>query len=209
MIRARRAATIAREGRGKETAMRDDASVIDLVARVGDGDQDAWNELVERYSPLVWSICLRYRLDRDDIEDVRQSVWMLLIERIGTLREPAALPGWLSTTTRNECLRVLRVSRRHDHGSLPPEDLMPPDPNAVQVDRDILEAERDDALRAAFDGLSPGCRQLLSMLVADPPVPYAEISAALGVAVGSVGPTRARCLDHLRRSPHLAGVLDR
>ena len=57
---------------------------------MGDGDQDAWNELVERYSPLVWSICLRYRLDRDDIEDVRQSVWTLLLERVGTLREPAA-----------------------------------------------------------------------------------------------------------------------
>ena len=188
--------------------MRDDASVIDLVARVGDGDQDAWNELVERYSPLVWSICLRYRLDRDDIEDVRQSVWTLLLERVGTLREPAALPGWLATTTKNECLRVLRVSRRHDHGSLPPEDLMPSDPNAVQVDQDILVAERDDALRAAFDGLSQRCRQLLSMLVADPPVPYAEISAALDLAVGSVGPTRARCLNELRKSPHLAGVLD-
>jgi RNA polymerase sigma factor (sigma-70 family) len=188
--------------------MRDDASVIDLVARVGDGDQDAWNELVERYSPLVWSICLRYRLDRDDIEDVRQSVWMLLIERIGTIREPAALPGWLSTTTRNECLRVLRVSRRHNHGSLPPEDLMPPDPNAVQVDQDIIEAERDDALRAAFDELPARCRELLSMLVADPPIPYAEISTVLHLAVGSVGPTRARCLSELRQSPHLVGVLD-
>jgi RNA polymerase sigma factor (sigma-70 family) len=208
MIRARRAAITRRDGRGKETAMRDDASVIDLVARVGDGDQDAWNELVERYSPLVWSICLRYRLDRYDIDDVGQSVWLLLIERIGTIREPAALPGWLATTTRNECLRVLRVTRRHDHGGLPPEDRMPVAPNAAPIDRDILAAERDAALRAAFDGLSDGCRELLSLLVADPPVSYAEISAALGVAVGSVGPTRARCLERLRRSPQLAGVLD-
>jgi RNA polymerase sigma factor (sigma-70 family) len=188
--------------------MRDDASVIDLVARVSGGDQAAWNELVERYSPLVWSICLRYRLDRDDIDDVGQSVWLLLIERIGSLREPAALPGWLSTTTKNECLRVLRVTRRHDHGGLPPEDRMPPDPDTVPVDRDLLAAERDVALRAAFDGLPHGCRELLSMLVGDPPASYADISAALGVAVGSVGPTRARCLDRLRRSPQLAGVLD-
>jgi RNA polymerase sigma factor (sigma-70 family) len=192
----------------KGTAMRDDASVIALVARVGAGDQAAWNELIERYSPLVWSICLRYRLDRDDIDDVGQSVWMLLIERIGTLREPAALPGWLATTTKHECLRVLRVSRRHEHGGLPPEDRMPPDPDAELVDADILAAERDVALRTAFDELPHGCHQLLSMLVSDPPSSYADISATLGVAVGSIGPTRARCLDRLRRSPHLASVLD-
>jgi DNA-directed RNA polymerase specialized sigma24 family protein len=74
--------------------MRDDPSVISLVARVSDGDQGAWNELIERYSPLVWSICMRYRLNRDDTDDVGQSVRLLLIEQIGSLREPAALPGW-------------------------------------------------------------------------------------------------------------------
>ena len=188
--------------------MRDDASVISLVARVGDGDQGAWNELVERYSPLVWSICLRYRLARDDIDDVGQSVWMLLIERIGTLREPAALPGWLATTTKHECLRVLRIARRHEHPGLPPEDRMPPDPDAGLIDEDILAAERGAALRAAFEELPRGCHELLSMLVSDPPSSYADVSAALGVAVGSIGPTRARCLDRLRRSPHLAGMLD-
>jgi RNA polymerase sigma factor (sigma-70 family) len=188
--------------------MRDDASVTALVARVGAGDQGAWNDLIERYSPLVWSICLRYRLGRDDIDDVGQSVWMLLIERISTLREPAALPGWLATTTKHECLRVLRVTRRHEHGGLPPEDRMPPDPDAETIDRDMLAAERDAALRAAFDELPHGCHELLSMLVSDPPSSYADISAALGVAVGSIGPTRARCLERLRRSPHLAAVLD-
>ena len=89
--------------------MRDDPSVIALVARVRDGDQEAWDEIVERYSPLVWSICVRYRLSRQDIDDVGQSVWLLLVEQIGSLREPAALPGWLATTTRRECLRVLRA----------------------------------------------------------------------------------------------------
>jgi RNA polymerase sigma factor (sigma-70 family) len=95
--------------------MRDDPSVIALVARVGDGDQEAWNELVERYAPLVWSICVRYQLSRQDIDDVGQSVWLLLVEQIGKLREPAALPGWLATTTRRECLRILRAGRRYDH----------------------------------------------------------------------------------------------
>src|SRR6267142_2424328 len=92
--------------------MRDDPSVIALVARVGDGDQEAWNELVERYAPLVWSICVRYQLSRQDIDVVGQSVWLLLVEQIGKLREPAALPGWLATTTRRECLRILTATRK-------------------------------------------------------------------------------------------------
>jgi DNA-directed RNA polymerase specialized sigma24 family protein len=93
--------------------MRDDSSsVATLVARAASGDQAAWNEIVERYAPLVWSICTRYRLSSHDIEDVGQSVWLLLVEQLGNLREPAALPGWLATTTQRECLRVLRAARR-------------------------------------------------------------------------------------------------
>jgi RNA polymerase sigma factor (sigma-70 family) len=187
--------------------MRDDPSVILLVARVADGDQEAWNELIERYSPLVWSICLRYRLGREDIDDVGQSVWLQLVEHIGRLREAAALPGWLATTTRHECLRVLRAARRHDLSGLPAEDRMSQEPSASMIEEEILEAERNAALRLAFAGLSPGCQDLLSMLMSDPPPGYARISATLGLPVGSIGPTRARCLDRLRRSPQLAAVL--
>jgi len=111
--------------------MSDGSSVNSLVARVCDGDQEAWNEIIERYAPLVWSVCLRHQLSRPDIDDVGQSVWLLLIENIGKLREAAALPGWLATTTRRECLRVLRNTRRHDHADLPPEDQLPPDPDAA------------------------------------------------------------------------------
>ena len=186
--------------------MRDDPSVIALVARVSDGDQGAWNELIERYSPLVWAICLRYRLNRDDADDVGQSVWLLLIEQIGSLREPAALPGWLATTIARECLRILRATRRHDHVGLPPEDQMPPDPDATMIEQEVIAAERNAALRAAFAELPRGCHELLSMLISDPPFAYADVSAALGIAVGSIGPMRARCLDRLRRSPHLAAV---
>jgi RNA polymerase sigma factor (sigma-70 family) len=187
--------------------MRDDPSVIALVARVGAGDQGAWNELIERYSPLVWSICLRYQLNRHDIDDVGQSVWLLLVEQIGSLREPAALPGWLATTTKRECLRILRVTRRHDHDGLPPEDHMPADPAATMIEQEVIAAERNAALRAAFAELPRGCHELLSMLISDPPRAYAEVSATLGIAVGSIGPMRARCLDRLRRSPHLTAVL--
>jgi RNA polymerase sigma factor (sigma-70 family) len=184
--------------------MRDDPSVIALVARVGDGDQDAWDELIERYSPLVWSICARYQLSRQDVADVGQSVWLLLVEQIGKLREPAALPGWLATTTRRECMRVLRAARQHEHAGLPPEDQMPPDPAATTIEQQIIAAERNAALRAAFAELSRTCHELLSMLMSDPPPAYADVSATLGMPVGSIGPMRARCLDRLRHSQHLA-----
>ena len=188
--------------------MRNDPLVIALVTRAAAGDQSAWDKIVERYSPLVWSICVRYQLGRQDIDDVGQNVWLLLVERIGSLREPAALPGWLATTTQRECLRVLRAERRKDRAVLLPEDQMPPDADAAMIDQEILIAERDAALRAAFAELSPSCRELLSMLVCDPPCAYAQISTTLGVAVGSIGPMRARCLDRLRRSPHLAAIAD-
>jgi len=187
--------------------MRDDPTVIALVARVGDGDQEAWDELIERYAPLVWSICVRHQLSRPDIDDVGQSVWLLLVEQIGNLREPAALPGWLATTTRRECLRVLRAARRHDHAGLPPEDQMPPDTPDSMIEQEIIKAERDAALCAAFAELPPVCHELLSMLIGDPVPAYAEVSVRLGMAIGSIGPTRARCLERLRRSPHLVTVL--
>lgn len=188
--------------------MRDDPRVIELVARAADGDQAAWNELVERYASLVWSICLKYRLDRSDIDDVSQSVWLLLVEKIGSIREPAALPGWLATTTHRECLRVLRSAHRHDHAEMPSMDELPSDTVEATIEQEILAAEVYAAVRAAFAELPRGCRELLSMLIGEPACAYTEVSAALGVAVGSIGPKRARCLARLRRSPHLIAIID-
>lgn len=84
---------------------------------------------------------------------------------------------------------------------------MPADPAAPMIEQEVIAAERNAALRAAFAELPRGCHELLSMLISDPPCGYADVSAALGIAVGSIGPMRARCLDRLRRSPHLAAVL--
>jgi RNA polymerase sigma factor (sigma-70 family) len=186
----------------------DDPLVTSLVTRAASGDQGAWDDIVERYAPLVWSICRRNRLDRADIDDIGQSVWLLLVEKIGTLREPAALPGWLVTTTHRECLRVLRVSRRHGHSELPADEQLPPSPDAALIDQEILAREREAALRAAFAELPRRSRQLLTMLMSDPPSSYEEISATLGLAVGSIGPMRARCLAQLRRSPHLGFITE-
>ena len=188
--------------------MRDDPLVIALVAKAANGDQAAWNALVERYAPLVWSICGKYRLDRADTDDVSQSVWLLLVEKIDSLRQPAALPGWIATTTHRECLRVLRSARRHDHADLPPADELQPRDVTATIEQEIVAAEQDAAIRAAFSELPRGCRELLAMLVGEPPSAYADISAALGIAVGSIGPKRGRCLDLLRRSPHLTAIID-
>jgi RNA polymerase sigma factor (sigma-70 family) len=184
--------------------MRSDPSVVTLVSRAADYDPQAWDELIERYIPLVWAICIRHQLSSHDIEDVSQSVWLLLVEQLGNLREPAALPGWLATTTRRECLRVLRVAGRCD---LPGHE--PDGPADAAIEEEVIIAERNVALRAAFAELSPRCRQLLLLLLSDPPLPYAEISSVLGVRIGSIGPQRARCLDRLRRSRHLASFIDR
>lgn len=182
--------------------MRDDPSVVALVIRARGNDPEAWNELIERYAPLVWAICVRYRLSSHDTEDVSQSIWLLLAEHLGKLREPAALPGWLATTTRNECLRVLRLAGRFD---LPGQ--LPDDAEDAGIEEEIMIAERNAALRAALAELPPQCRRLLSMLAADPPLSYEEISAVLQMRRGSIGPQRARCLGRMRRSRHLAAFV--
>jgi RNA polymerase sigma factor (sigma-70 family) len=179
--------------------MRDDPSVVALVVRAADGDQHAWDEIVERYAPLVYAICARYRLSRHDIEDVGQTVWLLLVEHLGQLREPAALPGWLATTTARECVRVVKAASRSEWRTDGQDDsLQFVDDQAI--DEEILMAERNAGLRAVFAELPARCQRLLSMLISDPPHSYATIHETLGIPVGSIGPQRARCLDRLRRS---------
>jgi RNA polymerase sigma factor (sigma-70 family) len=182
--------------------MRDDPSVIALVTRAANSDNDAWNEIIERYAPLVWSICTRYRLKNEDIEDVGQTVWLLLVEQLGKLREPAALPGWLATTTQRECLRALTAARKSEDAGTLDEALRVLD--AAVIEQEILVAERNAALRTALSELPLPCQQLLAMLLSDPPRSYAEISATLRIPIGSIGPQRARCLERLRRSKVLA-----
>ena len=184
--------------------MRDDPSVVTLVARAAGDDPGAWNELVDRYAPLVWAICTRFELSSHDSEDVGQTVWLLLVEQLGKLREPAALPGWLATTTKRECLRVVMASHRSDRLTSLDDALQFVD-DAV-IDEEILMAERNAGLRAALAELPPRCRQLMSMLLRDPPCSYSEISATLQIAMGSIGPQRARCLERLRRSDTLTAL---
>jgi RNA polymerase sigma factor (sigma-70 family) len=187
--------------------MHDDLTA--LVTRARTGDEQAWDELVERYAPLIWSICRRYRLGRADAEDAGQSVWLRLVDHLASIRDPAALPGWIATTTQRECGRVLRAARKQQAPGHPLDAAdIPGRVTDGAAESGLLRAERYAALRDAFRHLPPGSRKLIALLIQDSPVPYAEICARLGIPVGSIGPSRGRCLDKLRRDPAIAALIN-
>ena len=187
--------------------MRNDSSVTDLVTLAKSGDQYAWDALVERYAPLVWSICRRHQLSRADADDVGQTVWLRLVDQLDKIRDPAALPGWLVTTTQRECRRLRRAAQRPPQPGYLPGIENTADDHAQTAEQGLLIAERQAALRAASADLPPCCQRLLGLLTEDPPVPYAQISAQLGMAIGAIGPARSRCLHKLRRHPALAALI--
>jgi len=186
--------------------MHDKPTVEALVLAARDGDREAWNTIVERYGPLVFGVCVSYRLSPADLEDVGQAVWLLLFQRLHTLRVPEALPGWLLTTTRNECKRVLGERIRRQDRTLVVEPSV--DGGQAALEEEWERVRQATALREAFAQLDAPCRDLLTLLFADPPIPYREIAEQLRMKVGSIGPTRARCLDHLRRCPALAALIE-
>jgi RNA polymerase sigma factor (sigma-70 family) len=189
-------------------AAADDVPVTALLIRARNGDKQAWDELVDRYTPLIWSICRRYRLRLADADDVGQGVWLRLVDQLGSLRDPAALPGWLATTTQRECGRVLHASRKQQAPGQWPDAADIPDTVTGIAESELLRAERHAALRDAFTQLPPKSQQLIALLIHDPPLSYAEISAKLGLPVGSIGPSRSRCLQKLRRHPAIAALFN-
>lgn len=175
----------------------DECSVSDLVIAALEGDQPSWNRLVDRYTPLVLSVVRRHRLQLSDAEDVVQTVMLRLIEHLQAIREPAALPGWIVTTARNECLHVIRRHRAAFPAHLGEQGwaLEADDP---AIDGHLLEAERHEALLIALAELPERQRSLLLLLIEDPPLSYEEISRRLELPLGSIGPTRARALARVR-----------
>jgi len=173
-----------------------------LVRRASDGDSDAWSEMVRRFGGLVYSIARGFRLSAADSADVSQTVWLRFAEHLDRLTDPERAPAWLATTTRRECLRVVRTSSR----MMPTEDVADRiTPVASSSDDGLIRAERQAAVAAAFVRIPEHCQRLLSLLSADDRLPYEEISKKLDMPIGSIGPTRGRCLEHLRRE--LAAVL--
>ncbi len=179
-----------------------------LVRAAAEGDQSAWNEIVDRYTPLVVSVIYKHRLRPADAADVNQTLWLRLVEQIGRLREPEALPGWIMTTTRNECLRVLRVQQRtHLYDPLSESDALESAESDVDVESDLLAVERRQALRDGFADLTDQCKRLLTKLMTDPPPSYQVVSEELAMPVGSIGPTRIRCLEKLRKTPAISAFV--
>lgn len=179
----------------------------DMVRAAAAGSQQAWDRLVQRYLPLVISVVRSFHLTGKDVEDISQTVWLRLVEHIGTLREPRALPGWIATTARHEAIRVQRV--RMQASPVDPGAGGPLDRNTESADvgDGLLRAERHGALVAGLAELPRAQRQLLELLVADPPLSYLEISTRLSIPVGSIGPTRARALARLRASSPIQALM--
>ncbi|MEU5696118.1 sigma-70 family RNA polymerase sigma factor [Actinosynnema sp. NPDC020468] len=181
--------------------------VAALVRAAAAGDQRAWNDIVDRYTPLVLAVIYRHRLRPADAADVNQTLWLRLVEQIGRLRDPDALPGWIATTTRNECLRMLRLQQRTQPFD-PLADEEPAGPDGPDLADELLAAERRQAVRDGFRELTEQCRVLLTRLLEDPPPSYALVSEELAMPVGSIGPTRIRCLEKLRRTPSVLRFLE-
>lgn len=183
-----------------------DDNVADLVHAAVDGDEDAWRQLIERYLPLVKSVIRSHGLIGQNAQDVSQIVWLRLVEHLKDLRQPQALPGWIKTTTRNECIQLIRSVQR----TVPVGTSVEPETTAGgrELDADLLRTERHEALLEALAELPEHQRNLLVLLVADPPLSYAEISRRLSIRVGSIGPTRARALSKLRESPAMASLIE-
>jgi RNA polymerase sigma factor (sigma-70 family) len=166
-----------------------------LVDAAGRGDQRAWNALIEGFGPMIWSIARAHRLREADAADVAQATWLALLEHLTDLREPARVGAWLATTARRECLRVLRGrERRVLYG-----DECPEQESSESGPEDMLVlSERDAALWRSFARLRPSDQALLRLLMVDSRPGYEEISAALDMPIGSIGPTRQRALARLR-----------
>ena len=172
--------------------------LTELLARASRGDADAWNALVDRFTSLLWAVARGHRLGQEDAADVVQNTWLKLLDHLDDIAQPEALAGWLATTARYECLALLRKKGR--------EHLVRDDDLATNVvdeqvralDAGLLDDERDSQLWACFGRLSERCQVLLRALMASDRPNYKAIAEALGMSVGSIGPTRMRCLDKLR-----------
>ena len=184
----------ARYGRRRSSS---EVSSADLLARAAKGDQRAWDAIVNRYGGLVWSVCRSCGLNQADAAEVSQTTWLRMVQHVDSIRDPERLGAWLSMTARREAWRIHRQTGRtvlvEETDAF--DDIQS---TGDEVDRRLLAVERQEALQEAFLTLSPHCQRLMRMLMADPAPSYAEVAATLDMPVGSIGPTRGRCLNCLR-----------
>jgi len=171
--------------------------IAGLVRGAAAGDRRAWERLVDQYARLIWSITAEFKLAESDAADVAQTTWLRLLEHIHRIEYPDRVGSWLAATARNECLRSL-AARKRVVLARDEEVLCGVVATVPEVDERILAHERDQVVRDALSRLPQRWQRLLELLMADPPKSYADISDELGLPVGSIGPTRGRCLAQLR-----------
>ena len=179
-------------------AHKSNADLLADVARGGEIARPAWLALVSMYSHKMYAVARSFAFDEATAEDLVQIAWLRLLERVGQVRDPQALGQWLCMVVRNEARN--RVTRRRE---IPAElglDILVDNEvlDDEAMDARLIRGERILALRSAFARLGEECRQLLTLMLAEPALSYDEIAAALGRARGSLGPARRRCLDQLR-----------
>jgi len=167
----------------------------DLVREVLSGDEAAWAVLVREYAPLVWSVARRHRLSRADAADASQNTWIAIAGGLATLRHPERLAGWIATTARRECLKIQAAGARE----IPADRLEVLEPADTGPEPAALRSARDRLLWQAFASLPGRCQDLLELVAQAPELTYAQLGRALGMKAGSVGQTRGRCLELLRR----------
>src|ERR1700675_2486 len=169
-----------------------------LVRECLSGNEEAWSLLIEKYKALIYSIPVKYRLPRHEAADVFQATCVELLKRLPELREPRALPKWLMQVAHHECYRVKRMSQRvvsRDGEENTPEPETPPIAESL-----VQQTQEEQMLREAMAVLTPQCRSLVEMLFFESPSrPYAQVAAELGLALGSIGFTRQKCIERLRR----------
>lgn len=187
------------------TAAPNAASELPLVvAAAGRGESWAWTSLVHSFGNMIMAIARSCRLNDADVNEVHQTTWLRLINNIDRIEQPERIGAWLATTAKRESVRIARSTGSVTYAQ--EQLLQRPDPNIKAFDAGPIAEERAEVLRRAFALLPPHCHRLLSFMVVDDPPSYKEISSALSMPIGSIGPTRGRCLEHLRRIMEELGV---
>ncbi|MBO9523825.1 MAG: sigma-70 family RNA polymerase sigma factor [Nocardioidaceae bacterium] len=190
------------EAQGSATSTRWSAPAAAFVAW-REGDEQALEELVRTLSPVLWQVARAAGLDRSSAEDVVQTTWLALVRSAASIDSPQSVAGWLCTTARREAWRVGKKARRET--ATDDEVLSPALPPADGPENDVVLADDRELLLRCLERLNERCRALLRIVAAGPRPDYAEVSRTLGMPVGSIGPTRGRCLEKLRQELALEG----
>jgi len=186
--------TAARQQKEKPPLVSDER----LIKACLKGDSEAWSSLIDKYKKLIFSIPIRYGLSREEAADIFQAVCLELIQELPKVREPKALPKWLMQVTAHKCFHWKRHRNRmvsqDDEETKVPESSIP-----AEAELNLREVEEEQMLRDALAAISPRCRELIHMLFYEEPRrPYQQVAASLGLATGSIGFMRQKCLDRLK-----------